>query len=549
MQSRPEAFGCAMAPQSNIIIDDDEQLATINMNNKHSKRSLLLSLTTATLVPSALLCLSIFFGVSNTYDQYVNAQKELKGIQVVTHLYHVMSDLQRIRAAVQIQLYQNDRDLDQEIQAFQSDIIADFNEQDWPELRGFFGIDDDVMRLQNEVEKLFGVPHEIKNRDILFHQYTTSINDFQNYILLIGDRSHLVLDSELETYYLIEASVKQTPRIIESISRLRGLGSRLLTKATVSHKESHQFREYVALVLEEIDSLKKTENLLGNDYLEISSTLNDDLKYLKSNIAHIMDSCSQYPCVLKKGYSLDDFFTRITSMQHGFDAIFFTATSLIKDRLEERENIYFNQLILITVLTFSAILTIFLISYYFYCQQINIYQELERLSITDPLTSISNRRLLEPTFIRELQRARRDHNGLAFGILDIDQFKQYNDVFGHQAGDEVLKQIAGTFKTTLRRGSDYYFRYGGEEFCFFVNAKNDVEVKTVVNKIQAEIKELALDHPKNIPFRTVTASIGVAFLPNINDESLDFIMQEADKMLYLAKSKGRNRSEYITIES
>lgn len=168
-------------------------------------------------------------------------------------------------------------------------------------------------------------------------------------------------------------------------------------------------------------------------------------------------------------------------------------------------------------------------------------KQLEESSFTDPLTSLSNRRYFNIIYEREYKRAMRLQHNIAFMMLDIDFFKQYNDTYGHLAGDETLKAVADVLKTTLKRPTDYVFRLGGEEFGVLLTETNEQETKLVAGNINKNIESLEIEHEKNGASDFVTISIGVVLTIPSSEAEQESILSEADKKLYEAKESGRNR--------
>lgn len=173
-----------------------------------------------------------------------------------------------------------------------------------------------------------------------------------------------------------------------------------------------------------------------------------------------------------------------------------------------------------------------------------LQKQFEEYSMVDDLTKVYNRRYFNIMFEKEVSRARRDKKKLSFLMIDVDNFKRYNDFYGHDAGDNVLSSIAQTMQKHLLRASDYLFRLGGEEFgVLFLD--QDMEVsEAYANIIRESIFSLNLPHEKNDPFGCITASIGLCnidFAHNDNNEKQ--IYARADKALYKAKENGRNRVE------
>ncbi|WP_460119173.1 GGDEF domain-containing protein [Pseudomonas sp. S2_C03] len=167
----------------------------------------------------------------------------------------------------------------------------------------------------------------------------------------------------------------------------------------------------------------------------------------------------------------------------------------------------------------------------------NMESELHRLATTDVLTQSSNRRHFFDCAHREFELARQQGGPLAFLLLDIDDFKQINDTYGHPEGDKVLQQIAETGRGALRRG-DVFGRIGGEEFAaVFPGCAPDMALQ-VAERLQREIQRLSFNHEQ----RTfgITVSQGLTNL-KAEDASIESLFARADAAMYEAKRQGKNR--------
>jgi len=169
---------------------------------------------------------------------------------------------------------------------------------------------------------------------------------------------------------------------------------------------------------------------------------------------------------------------------------------------------------------------------------------LEKLSITDTLTSLYNRRFFEEIFPRQIQRANSNKELLTFFTLDLDYFKQYNDTYGHQKGDWALQQIAEILKEVFNKSDDYTFRMGGEEFAGIYLDGDETNVHILVNRITEKLKERAIEHKGNPVEGILTCSIGVYIKVPQDDLSHQEIYRLADEALYKAKKNGRNQIIY-----
>ncbi|MBC7901527.1 MAG: sensor domain-containing diguanylate cyclase, partial [Saprospiraceae bacterium] len=158
--------------------------------------------------------------------------------------------------------------------------------------------------------------------------------------------------------------------------------------------------------------------------------------------------------------------------------------------------------------------------------------EYEQLSVTDTLTGLLNRRYIEERLTEEITRSRRHRFPMSLMMLDVDNFKSYNDSYGHPAGDIALKIVADVLKETLR-GADVAARYGGEEFAILLPQTSSEEAAPIAERIRQRIERT------EFPKRRVTVSIGIASCSEVIDSPKNLV-SAADVALYEAKNHGRN---------
>jgi diguanylate cyclase (GGDEF)-like protein len=176
---------------------------------------------------------------------------------------------------------------------------------------------------------------------------------------------------------------------------------------------------------------------------------------------------------------------------------------------------------------------------------LKLREVLKQQSIRDPLTGLHNRRFLEESLELELARARRSKAPLALIMADIDHFKRFNDGYGHDAGDAVLRIVAQTLKSQIR-GSDIACRFGGEEFTLIMPEAALEAARKKTESLRQAIASLVLSHAGQ-SLGTITMSFGVAIYPEHGSDSTG-LLQAADSALYRAKNEGRNRVEISRIE-
>lgn len=169
-------------------------------------------------------------------------------------------------------------------------------------------------------------------------------------------------------------------------------------------------------------------------------------------------------------------------------------------------------------------------------------EELQRLSMTDGLTGIPNRRYFDDMLQREWRRGMREHFPLSLIMIDVDYFKRFNDTYGHQAGDECLQRIGQVVQGVARRPGDVAARFGGEEFVLLLPNTTMEGACVVANNLKQLVTQLNIRHATSDVATHVTLSLGVSCArePSVPSGALELI-EHADKALYEAKRSGRNR--------
>lgn len=161
----------------------------------------------------------------------------------------------------------------------------------------------------------------------------------------------------------------------------------------------------------------------------------------------------------------------------------------------------------------------------------------------DHLTGLRNRLAFSREF-RPFVEEKGDNYSRSVGIMDVDNFKKYNDLYGHAAGDEVLRQIGTILRSHLHRADDLLFRFGGEEFLMAVRTRHDFDAHSLFDAIRSSIAAMKQPHSGNQPYGIVTASLGVASFVGARDP--DDVFRAVDEALYRAKGEGRNKIAQAT---
>ena len=171
-------------------------------------------------------------------------------------------------------------------------------------------------------------------------------------------------------------------------------------------------------------------------------------------------------------------------------------------------------------------------------------QTIEQLGLIDALTGIPNRRSFDLRIQFEWRRAIRDHTELSMLMLDIDKFKEYNDTYGHPQGDLMLQAVGKAIKSELKRSTDLFFRYGGEEFAVLLANASIEDALAVAARLITRIAKTEVPCMINHVITKRTVSIGAATMLPTESDHISVLVAKADRMLYKAKQSGRNQVQF-----
>lgn len=176
----------------------------------------------------------------------------------------------------------------------------------------------------------------------------------------------------------------------------------------------------------------------------------------------------------------------------------------------------------------------------------NAYDIIDKQAVFDSLTKIPNRRNFGTTILTEYKRSQRYQLPLAVIMCDIDNFKAYNDTYGHSQGDLCLEKVAQKIKTSLKRPGDFCARYGGEEFIILLPNTALDDAVHVAEIIRANIEKMGIPHKNSLPKQVVTLSLGVATSIGSTSVTHEKLIKHADMALYKAKEQGRNQVQIFS---
>ena len=205
---------------------------------------------------------------------------------------------------------------------------------------------------------------------------------------------------------------------------------------------------------------------------------------------------------------------------------------ILREALKDQASHIVGEVMLVATLSFSALLA-------------RYSHRVRTLSIRDGLTGLYNRRFFDEIGPRQFDAARRGMVRLGMISADVDYFKKYNDTYGHQQGDMVLKGVAKALEQSLLRGTDLVFRLGGEEFCLLVFMQDQDTLHPILAKLNHAVRDMKMPHEGNPP-GYVTISLGAVIIDKQGWLNVDAAYQRVDEALYQAKSRGRDC--YVLLE-
>ncbi|MCD6475321.1 MAG: diguanylate cyclase [Anaerolineaceae bacterium] len=175
------------------------------------------------------------------------------------------------------------------------------------------------------------------------------------------------------------------------------------------------------------------------------------------------------------------------------------------------------------------------------------YEIIKEQAVMDALTGVPNRRSFSESILKEYRLSLRHKQPLSIVMCDVDNFKKFNDTYGHQDGDLCLKRVAQTLQTSLARPGDFCARYGGEEFVIILPRTSLAGAMHVAERIRSSIEKMEIPHELSLPAQVVTLSLGVTtFEKTTSRFSHEKLIKQADLALYKAKEQGRNQVQFFS---
>ncbi|MEO0705895.1 MAG: diguanylate cyclase [Cyanobacteria bacterium J06649_5] len=206
----------------------------------------------------------------------------------------------------------------------------------------------------------------------------------------------------------------------------------------------------------------------------------------------------------------------------------------------QQKSLYLLLFLVTAFFSFAVLFSLYVFKFIKIRQQ--LLEDITRVSTTDELTQIANRRHFNQRFRQEWNRMMREQRHIALVLCDVDHFKRYNDLYGHQAGDECLYQVAQALNQITHRAGDFSARYGGEEFVAILSNTSVKAAHRFAARLQIQIAQLAIAHKASSTGEFVTISIGISVGIPTPEIDASKSLKHADDSLYKAKENGRNQA-------
>jgi len=394
--------------------------------------------------------------------------------------------------------------------------------------------------LKRELLSFIEFVKEFKLETLSFNELTQIVKQFTLYSGRISYHCKLILDSELDVFVLVNNVVFLFIDIIEHNGKIRGVAVNT-TNGIVDFNQRHSMIMQIDKIEEDLQKLDFNIFLLGE--VAYDEKLKASYKNMKESQKVIID-------FTKKELLKDDgrvieangVYEQITKNIDALIALYNINLNMLKKGLEEKLRRNRENLLLSSFLGFLAILFIMMINRIFYLKNRDYIDRIEELTITDGMTSLYNRRYFDEIFDNYLRSNQRTKQVPVFIIMDIDYFKEYNDTYGHQAGDVAIKTVANVMKTFLKRATDMAFRLGGEEFGILCSGISAIEALHLAHAIRESIENKKIEHKNSKVNKYLTISIGIIVIEKGTINSTKEIYRCADKAMYKAKENGRNQA-------
>ena len=457
---------------------------------------------------------------------------EVRGLNKLYKVQDIVFDIQRIRGLSSI--VNKDQNCIQEIKLLKTSIknkslvLKEKIEKikDGTHLKG------DFLNLLDEFIK-----HTHNDSD--FRDLSQIIHKVRLFIEKISYHSNLSLDPKLTSYVLIQTLVSTLPELIEYNGQIRGISSSI-----INNRLSQEQKIYIKILESKIkDKILQLEfnmkEIKSNNNVKIIQTIYENTVNTQNALLEFINKelLTSQKVMFNSNEIFNLYSNNIEFITLLYNANYKELNKILKNRVENKE-------LLTVFIVLSAILSILFILFInilFVNRNSKYIEEIKLLSITDGMTKLYNRRHFDNEFEKQLKIQKRANKNLIFIIMDIDHFKQYNDIYGHQDGDDTLVSVSSCIKNDLHRPDDMSFRLGGEEFGVLCSNMNRNQALGFANRLKSDIEDLKIQHKKSTVSEYVTISMGLIVIKPTNINNTNELYKYADEALYKAKQNGRNQ--------
>lgn len=504
-----------------------------NLNKKKKVKNFyfFLLITAIPVVGVTIIFLSVYFHMQ---DDIRSVSHELKALKVVEQINKTLFSIQKIRGLVCVE--EPNGDSLERIESLKKEISGNLTMLK----KILVLVDDNIAHsLKDELLKFVAFVENTSLELLDFEETTEIVSRFMLFSNSIAYEDMLLIEPDLAIYTLMNNVVFLLPELIEYNGHIRAASS-----SAKDGSYTIEQKQYMTVELEKIqENLKKLNYNIGllkkiykdgrfeAGYEKMHQAQKNIIEFVNARLLE-EDASAIEP---------DGMHLKMTeNIDHIID-LYHTSLNLFRSELEEKqeENAKYSTYVLAGGI--CLILFIIFVNRVFYLKNREFIEKIEELTITDGMTGLYNRRYFDKVFEENLRVQQRTKQLLVFIMLDIDFFKQYNDTYGHQAGDEAIKAVAKHLKLSLKRASDMAFRLGGEEFGILCVGMNEADVLTFANSIRTNIENEKIEHKNSKVSNYLTISMGVIIVKAGNIESVSHMYKCADRALYEAKEGGRNR--------
>ena len=544
-----------------------------------------------TLAPIVLVVSAGMLSVSSMYQQYIFTSKEIQGTYDIEYLIHLRTALKEARGLRQfpegyinknVRLHwdyfhkgnieareihgekhphhNHDEDAEHDHEASEqkslsiveenrNDVTSSLSHPEWLEIKRRYGFHLGDVKLD-----LVRAPSSKPNLDYEadFKLYTDRLDELNEYFALVADKSNLILDPEIDTYYLMSLTSSTLPTLIDLIAESRDrrvvLDTRTDKLSDLKAKErSSKLVDLKNLIDYNLNSLNRTINILSFSSPSAYADLEIDRLQLIDKIdgfktSLLAESKNDKQVAVARWNQVTELIAFLQNIQN-------KGITILRVKLEERRQKIAIQIALVAALLLSGSFLIFFINNRLFGKLSRALVDIKELANTDSLTQLLSRRSLPHLYTKAVDDCIKA-GGLGVCLLDVDYFKAFNDTYGHAQGDDALVTISALLKGSLLRDTDYAFRYGGEEFPLVFAASEVNKMDYFLQSIRRGVENLKIPHQASAVNDHITISMGAVFIPeSIMPIDLEIAILQADRELYNVKNNSRNAVSVVTLST